>query len=267
MVTMSQQNAGRLTRTPPADVRRQLRQEVGFGCPVENCGNPYLTYHHFDPPFSVEQHHDPNRMIALCWPHHNQVAAWTVADFYEMKRNAPTRDFLRGRFEWMKHDVLTIAGGNFYYRNQVAIQHQSAGRLIWMTRDERERMLLNLRMLHTKQSTGTVSLDENDWTVVGSPSDLASPPSGRSLKVAFPSGDKLSILFTEHPKPERIAREYERTESELRNSFSFPLVTAEITMAMGGTDLNFGTKSTTFQNGSVFKNCTVIGGPVGMMFS
>jgi hypothetical protein len=39
-----------LPRRPYAHVVRQLRQEVGFRCPVDDCGNPYLTWHHFDPP-------------------------------------------------------------------------------------------------------------------------------------------------------------------------------------------------------------------------
>jgi hypothetical protein len=43
-----------LPRRPPMDVIRLLRSEVGFCCPVEGCGNPYLTWHHFDPPRRVE---------------------------------------------------------------------------------------------------------------------------------------------------------------------------------------------------------------------
>ena len=39
-----------MNRTPPKKVIQTLRQEVGFGCPIPNCGNPYLEWHHFDPP-------------------------------------------------------------------------------------------------------------------------------------------------------------------------------------------------------------------------
>ena len=55
-----------MNRTPPKKVIQTLRQEVGFGCPVPNCGNPYLEWHHFDPPWSIENHHRPEGMIALC---------------------------------------------------------------------------------------------------------------------------------------------------------------------------------------------------------
>jgi hypothetical protein len=58
---------------------RKLRQEVGFGCPIPRagraCGNPYLAYHHFDPPWTVEQHHNPAGMVALCAEHHAKADA------------------------------------------------------------------------------------------------------------------------------------------------------------------------------------------------
>src|SRR5918912_315690 len=43
----NQYNTLTVNRTPPAAVRRELRREVGFGCPVPDCGNPYLYWHHF----------------------------------------------------------------------------------------------------------------------------------------------------------------------------------------------------------------------------
>ena len=43
---------------------RTLRREVGFGCPV--CRSPFLTWHHFDPPYHVEEHWRHEGMIALC---------------------------------------------------------------------------------------------------------------------------------------------------------------------------------------------------------
>lgn len=64
-----------MNRTPPARIRERLRREVGFGCPVKGCGSPYLTWHHFDPPWSKHEHHEPNGMIALCREHHDQADA------------------------------------------------------------------------------------------------------------------------------------------------------------------------------------------------
>src|SRR4051794_5122027 len=40
----------RMTRTPPAATRRQLRGETGFVCAFPGCDQVYLEWHHFDPP-------------------------------------------------------------------------------------------------------------------------------------------------------------------------------------------------------------------------
>ena len=92
-----------LSRTPPVAVRRELRREVGFGCPVSGCGNPYLEYHHFDPPWEKEHHHDLARMIALCAEHHAKAAAWTIDDCRAMKAIPVDRPDVRGRFERALH--------------------------------------------------------------------------------------------------------------------------------------------------------------------
>src|SRR5215210_6475176 len=91
------------SRTPPVPVRRELAQEVGFGCPVEGCGSPYLTWHHFDPPWSERQHHEAAGMVALCRAHHDaaDAGAYTKRDFYEMKAHGRDRtQALTGDFQW-----------------------------------------------------------------------------------------------------------------------------------------------------------------------
>lgn len=228
-------------RRPNAPIRRLLRQEVAFGCPVEGCGNPYLTYHHFDPPFHVRPHNNPDGIIALCHEHHDKERAWTIDDFRAMKRAGYRRNSIQGRFEWMKRDILTIAGGNAYYKNSAAeITSTRFGPLLWYNRDEQNRLLLNLRMLHTAASTGTVLLEDNDWTVLGAPLDVESPPNGSFLSVSFPSGDKMSIQFSEQESSAHICDEYGFDAGRLDQICAFPIVTAEVTMAVGGTDLKFG---------------------------
>src|SRR4051794_11076039 len=98
-------------REPPASVRRQLAREVGFGCPVPRCGSPYLTWHHFDPPWSVKQGHDPSGMIALCRDHHPEADAgtFTIEQLRQMKRVGRDRALLLGgKFNWMREDLLAI---------------------------------------------------------------------------------------------------------------------------------------------------------------
>ena len=91
-----------MDRTPPMEVRKLLRREVGFGCPVLNCGNPYLSWHHFGPPWREKQHHDPNGMIALCVEHHAKADAGTYTKeqlhSYKQQANRCLSE-LKGHFE------------------------------------------------------------------------------------------------------------------------------------------------------------------------
>ncbi|HEY5431250.1 MAG TPA: hypothetical protein VIK04_19190 [Solirubrobacteraceae bacterium] len=88
---------------PPSTVRRELRREIGFCCPVEGCRSPYLTWHHFDPPWHVRQHHDPAGMVALCLQHHKEAdaGAFTPEQLRAFKTIA-ARDRPIGRVNWKR---------------------------------------------------------------------------------------------------------------------------------------------------------------------
>jgi hypothetical protein len=96
-----------MDRSPPIEIRRLLRREVGFGCPVPTCASPFLSYHHFDPPWSVREHHNPAGMIALCPIHHPLAhgGVFSKAQLRRMKhQGAPDR--VRGRFGWLRNDHM-----------------------------------------------------------------------------------------------------------------------------------------------------------------
>lgn len=101
-----------MNRSPPVEVREILRKEVNLGCPIEGCGSPYLQYHHFDPPWKERHQHDPQGMIALCKHHHPEAdnGAWTKEQLREMKNKPFVRDELSGRFNWLRQDILVMAG-------------------------------------------------------------------------------------------------------------------------------------------------------------
>lgn len=235
-----------LARRPPTDVRRRLRQEVGFGCPVEGCGNPYLEYHHFDPPWEVERHHDPDRMVALCATHHAKAGAWLVQDLRRLKRAARdqaaagARPGVIGRFDWMREDVLAVVGGNYYYETPKMVVFRDEP-LIWFERDESNRLLLSMRMLTTSGQPRT-SLDRNDWLLEGDPQDVDSPPNGSFLRVRYGNGDDVSIQFKEWRMQEKLEHAHPTTR-RMRDDLTFPLVTCEVNLAVGGTDLRFGPNS------------------------
>mgnify|MGYP007059392549 CR=1 FL=1 len=104
-----------MNRDPPLHVKRQLRKEVNYGCPVPGCGKPFLEWHHFDPPWHVRNHHDLSGVIALCTEHHPQADAgvFSVEQLRDFKRNPNNRELVCGKFEWMPENCIIRLGGNY----------------------------------------------------------------------------------------------------------------------------------------------------------
>lgn len=272
-----------LRREPPAAVRRELRQEVGFGCPVEGCGSPYLTWHHFDPPWSKLQHHDPAGMVALCRDHHPEAdgGAFTIEQLREFKRAGRNRERPVGaRINWMRQQLVAVIGGNFYVECPIALRVQEMP-VVWFGRDEQRNVLVNLRQLTTSGEPRMVMI-ENFWITEGTVEhDIECPPSGRLVKASYPNGDRLRIEFRTHdsweaferryPVPDLLRllpplppdaspedREWERTRREelaatqlpaQREHAEFagvrlPVTTVEVEMTVAGTDFKLGPGST-----------------------
>ena len=228
---MPTQDPGDLDRDPPTPVKQFLRREVGFGCPVPGCGNPYLQWHHFDPPWNQEHHHDPARMIALCGEHHYKAKAFTVEQCREWKATALSRNSpVAGKFDWMGHNVLFIAGGNYYTGTSILHQHY-ARPFIWFNRDEHNNLLLSIDIPDANGNSRACLLD-NEWIIAGEPYDVESPPNGAYLKIRYRGGDRLEVQFREWRSEEKFAQRHERAQS------LFPqdgyLTTAEIFLRSRG---------------------------------
>jgi hypothetical protein len=162
-------------------MRRELRQEVGFGCPVESCAVPYLGYHHFDPPWHVEQHHRPEGMIALCGVHHPQADAgsWTAEQLRALKlRGRDRADEVRGHLNWLRRELLAVVGGNFYYETLRIFEYRSQP-IIWFSRDDDGYLRLNVRML-TTSGQQRLEIIDSDWILYGEPVDAPVPVPARA---------------------------------------------------------------------------------------
>lgn len=106
-----------VSQTPPAEVRKILRQEVNFGCPARECGSPFLTWHHFEPPWRVCHQHNPEGMVALCLQHHKEAdaGAFTKSQLQALKRHPYLRDGKpRAKFNWQRQLILLEVGSNYY---------------------------------------------------------------------------------------------------------------------------------------------------------
>ncbi len=277
-----------LRREPPIAVRRQLAEEVGFGCPVEGCGSPYLMWHHFDPPWRVREHHDPEGMIAICRDHHPEAdaGAFTDVQLREMKRLGRDRSKeLGARFNWTREDLVAVVGGNFYVRTPVAARVQDIP-VVWFNRDQEGRLLVNLQALTTSEQPRMAMID-NFWMTEGSDErEIVCPPSGRLVSAKYPNGDALRVEFREvvseedfekrfppAPMPADLKTRLEESgitvpdpthrDSIAHSGLTFPLAAVEITLKIAGTDIELGPGHTTV-GGSVIAGSWLIDCGVGV---
>lgn len=196
-----------VSRNIPLRVKRALRKEVNFGCPVRQCGNPYLEYHHFDPPWKDEKHHRVEGMIALCATHHAKADAYTVEQCREMK-SAPFLGNLSGNFEYLRKDISVKMGGVEVSKSLILLSHKDA-QLVWLEVDEKGYKRLNIN--HVRNGSIIRILENNNWNIDtrgGLVVDIESPPSGRKLIVKYSDSSSLSIEFMEREQDTVVELEF-----------------------------------------------------------
>lgn len=237
-----------MNRKPPKKVIRTLRTEVGFGCPALGCGNPYLEWHHFDPPWSVEQHHRPEGMIALCVEHHKKAdgGAYTIDQLRAMKVNRANAHDVQGRFDWLRNKLLTVVGGCFFYETLRILTIDGID-VVWLRRDEDGYLRLNICMLSLMAQERAI-IQDNIWQNIGSPIDLRSPPHGKELTIEYRNGDYLHIRFLVLQTSDEVFIKYPHFKSLEENSLEFPLTVIEVNFRVGGTGINVGPEGSRFSS-------------------
>jgi SAM-dependent MidA family methyltransferase len=186
-----------MDRKPPASVRRTLRAEVGFCCPIEGCGSPYLTYHHFDPPWASEPHHNPEGMVALCLQHHKEadVGTYTENQLRELKKTGKSHNPVAGRFNWKKESTLIIAGSNYFIGSPTILEVNKT-KQIWFEKDENNNDTVNMD-LYSSEGRLVFQMRNNDWIVLPNFEDIESTPSARWLKIRSKKyGVSLDLEFS-----------------------------------------------------------------------
>lgn len=163
----------------------------------------------------------------------------------------------------MREEILAIVGGNYYYETPIMVAFRDEP-MIWFGRDHDNTMLLNLRVL-TRSGEPRTRLQNNDWFIRGEPEDVESPPNGSYLRVKYSNGDDVAIRFREWTDAARLFAAHPPVDF-LEDQMTFPLVTAEIHVAVGGSNIRFGPKTTTI-GGGILTDCVTSGGAIGMSFS
>ena len=196
-------------------------------------------------------------MIALCAQHHKKAdgGAYTVEQLRGLKRAA--EEDVRGRFDWLRNDILAIVGGNFYYETPIIFQFR-AEPAIWFERDSENNMLLNIRMV-TQSNEPRLSLRNNDWLVLGDPTDFESPPSGKRIQAKYASGDSLKVAFSEITCLEDAMVAHPMASRRGLTNVRYPITTVEVEQLFGGSEWGFGPNWTKLGgieiSGSFFSKC------------
>lgn len=234
-----------MERDPPDAVKSLLRKEVGFGCPVPGCGCPYLEWHHFDPPWRDTQHHDPGGMIALCRGHHIQADnhAFTVTQLRGLKRHPHDQNVVRGRFEWMRQELIAVVGGNLYQDCSVIFRWKDEP-MIWFRRDGDGYLLLNLTM-PSSDGSRRAGITDNNWFNAGLADDIEAPPSARSVRIRHEGGESLTIEFSEVKDADRLEKRYSNIPREYWGAkIKFPITAVEVTCRVPKLNIDFGPRMT-----------------------
>ena len=108
-------SSANISRDPGDKVKKILRQQVHYACPVPGCGKPFLQWHHFDPTWREEHHNNPDGMIALCTKCHPMAdrGKWTKDELRSFKQNPAPPNLIRSEFGWSERSVVYRLGGNY----------------------------------------------------------------------------------------------------------------------------------------------------------
>ena len=150
----------------PADVRRILRQDAGFGCCL--CGHPFIQYHHIVP-WAEDQHFRPEDMMVLCGNHHHlaTVGALLEADQRTAKKRPKNiaDGLLRGSlFVNTRELTVHLAGGvaiNTPKLLEIKGQTVLAARL-----DPNDGRVLVSAQIQNRQGRVIATVADNEWRMV-----------------------------------------------------------------------------------------------------
>ncbi len=200
----------KVSRQAPADIRRQLRRETGFVCAHPECSEPYLEYHHFDPPWKVRHHHEAAGMIALCPGHHRRADSWSASELRAWKGRGPKSASVRHKVEWTRDNTVFIVGGNLAAGCPVVLKI-GGNQVIWVTEDERGRSLFNFSIRGSEEQEA-FAMRDNDWIARPGWEDIEIGAEGRSLNFsAGRLGTRLHLNFCEETIGDLLERFHQRT--------------------------------------------------------
>jgi hypothetical protein len=147
----------------PLPVKRQLRQESGFGCC--KCGRPIIEYHHIVPYTQQDPHFRPHDMMCLCpYCHHEAtVGAMTEAEQRILKANPINiKNGQVGGLLKINQKLLILSLGNNEFINDRELITIDEENIIELTQSEEGAILLSLKLYDAKNNL-LLKIEENEW--------------------------------------------------------------------------------------------------------
>ena len=185
-------------RDIPEPIKRQLRQEAGFGCCI--CGNPVFQYHHIQQ-FAHVNLHDPAEMMVLCPNHHHEATVGGLTEDEQRSRKAnPTNianGYVDGILRITEPGVAVHVGTNDLVGPGFKFVVDGAP-VLALDRDEAGRLQLSLDLYDSSDSL-LLTIHRNEW-LAGDPMPWDIEFSHRRIQLRRKHGEvTLSIDATEAP--------------------------------------------------------------------
>jgi len=167
----------------PEDIRKYLRKEVGYGCPIEGCRSPFLEYHHFDPKFKDGGIHRKEGMIAMCPSHHRKadIDTWTNEELYKLKNNQ-YKEKVKGIVEWDMKKCIVFIGSNIFFGETFSCIINDI-EIFSLKQNSDGHIYINAVLLDDDCNIISKILNNDILTNISQLGDLECTPSGSEIKI------------------------------------------------------------------------------------
>ena len=150
----------------PADIKRILRRESGFGCCF--CGYPFYEFHHINP-WARKNQHDPEDMMVVCPNHHHACTNSAISeDEQRIAKAKPVNleeGFIFGKLHVGQQNLLVDIGSNII-EDTPTIFSSSNNDEVFMGLAVNDLGILELSMSLIDGSGNFIGLiDRNEWIV------------------------------------------------------------------------------------------------------
>jgi len=230
-----------LDRNIPEPIRRQVRQECGFGCVI--CGLAIAQYEHIDPTFADAEVHDPKKIALLCANCHDRITRgiWSKDFVLRARKNPKTfqQGYARDVFQYENPFDLVV--GDSHFDNIRCIVRTSSGEE-WFTIEPSETQegppRLSAKFFGPK---GMLELEiiRNEWSCPTNLWDLKTE--GQVLEVRRAPGEIALRLKARPPhglEIQRLKMLFNGTGIEVKNDGTMRLVVNGAEIEMNTSDVS-----------------------------